>query len=137
VIRTVLIYSLVIAGAAFVLQWLEYQYAVRKFSTEIYVVIIAVGFAALGLWVGHHLSGGRKNTPFEPNQQAIDYLGLSRSEQRVLGLLADGMSNAEIAKRLHVTVNTVKSHLKSLYQKLEVARRTQAVNKARSLKIIE
>lgn len=137
VTKTILIYSIGIACAAFVLQWLEYQYAVRVFSTEIYIVIIALSFAVLGIWVGNRLTAQKKPGAFERNQQAIEYLGLSPSEQRVLTLLAQGLSNAEIADRIHISVNTVKSHLSNLYAKLEVSRRTQAVHKARSLKIVE
>lgn len=135
--KTILIYSIGIACAAFVLQWLEYQHAVRMFSTEIYFVIIALSFAALGIWVGNRLTVKNRPKPFQKNQRAIDYLGLSPREQRVLGFLAEGLSNAEIAARIHVSINTVKSHLGNLYAKLEVSRRTQAVHKARSLKIVE
>ena len=55
--KTIVIYSLAIAAAAFGLQWLEYQYAVRVFSTEIYIVLIALIFTALGIWVGNRLTG--------------------------------------------------------------------------------
>lgn len=135
--KTILIYSIGIACAAFALQWLEYQYAVRMFSTEIYFVVIALCFTTLGIWAGNRLTARSKSTPFQKNQRAIDYLGLSPSEQKVLALLAEGLSNAEIAARIHVSINTVKSHLGNLYAKLEVSRRTQAVHKARSLKIVE
>lgn len=135
--KPILIYSIGIACAAFALQWLEYKYAVRMFSTEFYFVIIALIFTALGIWVGNRLTARNRPRPFQKNQRAIDYLGLSPSEQKVLALLAKGLSNAEIAGRIHVSINTVKSHLGNLYAKLEVSRRTQAVHKARSLKIVE
>lgn len=135
--KKILMYSIGIACAAFALQWLEFQYAVRMFSTEIYIVIIALSFATLGVWVGNRLTTPKKSEPLQRNQQAIDYLGLTTSEQKVLTLLAEGLSNAEIANRIHVSINTVKSHLGSVYAKLDVSRRTQAVHKARSLNIVE
>lgn len=136
--RTILLYSLAVAGAAFVLQWLEYKVAVRAFSTELYIVLLALGFTALGIWVGHHLTRGTQPpaTEFAPNQQAIDYLGISGRELEVLGRLAEGLSNKEIAERLFVSPNTVKTHLANLYGKLEVSRRTQAIQKARELRLI-
>ncbi len=134
--RTIVLYALAMALAAFALQWLEYKYAVRVFSTEIYIVIIALGFTALGLWVGHRLTQGRSAEEFRRNDEAIDYLGISAREVEVLELLADGHTNKEIAGRLFVSPNTVKTHLANLYGKLDVSRRTQAIHKARSLRII-
>ena len=135
--KTIVIYSLVIAAAAFALQWLEYQYAVRVLSTEIYVVVIALAFTALGIWVGNRLTARSEPVPaFERNAQAMDYLGISDREYEVLELLAEGCSNREIGDKLFVSPNTVKTHLAHLYGKLEVSRRTQAVQKARTLRIL-
>ncbi len=134
---TIAVYSLTIAIAAFALQWLEYQYAVRVLSTEVYIVVIALLFTALGIWVGGQLTrGGGAPKAFEKNTQAIEYLGISQREFEVLELLAEGHSNKEIAESLFVSPNTVKTHLGNLYGKLEVSRRTQAVQKARALRMI-
>ncbi len=134
--KTIVLYSLAIAAAAFALQWLEYQYAVRFFSTEIYIVLIAVAFTILGIWVGNRLTRKGEGAPFEKNTQAIEYLGISDREYEVLELLAKGCSTKEIGKNLHVSPNTIKSHLARLYEKLDVSRRTQAIHKAKSLNII-
>lgn len=138
--RTILIYGLVyglgVAAAAFGLQWLEYRYAVRMLSTEIYVALIAALFTLLGIWVGHRLTRRRPPAPFERNAQALEYLGITDRELQVLELVAEGHSNREIARRLFVSPNTVKTHLAHLYEKLDVSRRTQAVRKARSLRLI-
>ena len=124
------------AAGAFVLQWLEYQYTVLRFSTELYVLFIAVGFTVLGAWAGHRLTGKSDAPVFQKNTQALDYLGISDREYQVLELLAEGHSNKEIASSLFVSPNTVKTHLAHLYQKLEVSRRTQAIQKAKSLQLI-
>lgn len=134
--KTILIYSLATAGGAFLLSWLEYQYTVRVFSTEIYIVFIALLFTALGIWVGHHLTTRPVSGSFKKNVDAIQYLGISTREYEVLLLLAEGHSNKEIAKRLFVSPNTVKTHLARLYGKLEVSRRTQAIHKAQKLEMI-
>ena len=134
--RTVVLYSLAVASGALLLRWLEYQYAVRVFSAEIYVAIIALSFTGLGVWVGHRLFASTARKPFERNIEAIEYLGISKREYEVLELLAHGHSNREIAEALIVSPNTVKSHLGRLYEKLEVSRRTQAIQKARTLRMI-
>jgi DNA-binding CsgD family transcriptional regulator len=133
--RTAVTYGLCLAAGAFALRWLEYQYTVRVFSTEIYSALIAVSFTALGLWLGQRLTR-RKAPPFEKNLSALQYLGVSDREYEVLSLLAVGLSNREIAQRLFVSPNTVKTHLAHLYEKLEVSRRTQAISKAKSLQLI-
>ncbi len=134
--RAILLYSLVIAAVAWLLQWLEYRYSVRAFSTEIYIVLIALGFTALGGWAGHRLTSGRSGSSFEKNVRVIETLGISERELEVLELLAEGYSNKEIAKRLFVSPHTVKTHLAHLYGKLEVSRRTEAIHEARRLRII-
>jgi DNA-binding CsgD family transcriptional regulator len=134
--RAILLYSLMIAAVAWLLQWLEYRYSVRAFSTEIYIVLVALGFTALGVWVGHRLTLGRSESSFEKNTRVIETLGISEREFEVLELLAEGHSNKEIAERLFVSPHTVKTHLAHLYDKLEVSRRTEAVRKARRLRMI-
>ena len=136
-LKTVILPAAVLGAAAVLLQWLDYRHALRSLSTEGYVVLLAIGFTVLGAWLGSRLT--RRRAPaagFELNRPAMEALGLSEREHEVLGLLAEGLSNAEIAKRLFVSPNTVKTHLARVYDKLEVGRRTQAVKKARQLRLI-
>jgi DNA-binding NarL/FixJ family response regulator len=134
--RTVLLYALALAAGAFALQWLQYNYLVRAFSTEIYIALIALAFAALGVWAGMRLARRPPAATFEKNAAAIAALGITPREEDVLALLAAGKSNKEIAQKLGVSPNTVKTQVASIYQKLEVQRRTQAVQKARELGLI-
>jgi len=134
--KTTLIYGLALAAGAFALRWLEYQHAVRAFSTEIYLVLIAAAFTVLGVWLGRRLTPRGAPAEFVKNAQALGYLGVSDREYEVLTLLADGLSNREIAERLFVSPNTVKTHLAHLYEKLAVSRRTQAISKAKELRLI-
>ncbi|ANO53231.1 hypothetical protein BA177_13250 [Woeseia oceani] len=124
------------AGGAMLLDWFEVQFLTRRYPIEIYVVVLCFLFTGLGVWLGHRLTRRRSCTSTGVNSAALNYLGISRREQEVLALLAEGRSNQEIADALFVSVNTVKTHLQSLYQKLDVARRGQAVEKARSLKLV-
>ena len=134
--RTITVYALALAVGAFVLQWLQYRYLVRAFPVEIYIVLIALAFAALGVWAGMKLSRRPAAATFEKNTAAIAALGVTPREHEVLTLLAAGKSNKEIAQKLGVSPNTIKTQVASLYQKLDVQRRTQAIQKARELAII-
>ena len=129
-------YGLAVAGGAFLLEWFEYQHAVRLFSTPIFVALVALIFTVLGIWVGNRLTARSPSPVFERNESALAYLGISDREYEVLELLARGHSNREIAKALFVSPNTVKSHVGRLYEKLGVSRRTQAVQRARSLRML-
>jgi DNA-binding CsgD family transcriptional regulator len=135
--RMVILYAIALALAVTALEWLEYRYVTRAFSTEIYIVLLAAAFAALGLWAGHRLT--RRRAPpaaFERNDAAIRSLGLTPRECEILGLLAAGRSTKEIARQLAISPNTAKTHLAKVYQKLAVQRRTQAIHKARELALI-
>jgi DNA-binding CsgD family transcriptional regulator len=134
-IRTILLYAGALAAAALVLQWLEYGRLMRLFTPEFYVVAIAIGFTLMGLWAGHALTA-RPRARFKRNAAAIAALGLSPRECEILELLASGKSNREMADALHISPNTVKTHLARVYEKLEVQRRVQAIEKARFLSLI-
>ena len=135
--RRIILYAIALALAVAALEWLEYRYVTRAFSTEIYIVLIAVGFAGLGLWAGQRLTRRRAPTPdFVRNDAAIRSLGLTPRECEILDLLASGRSTKEIARQLEISPNTAKTHLARVYQKLEVQRRTQAIHKARELALI-
>lgn len=134
--RTILMYGVALALAAVLLQWLDFQYAVRSMSGEVYVVLIALAFTALGAWAGGRLTRRRSPAAFEPNTRALESLAISPRQYEVLELLAAGHSNREIAGKLFVSENTVKTHVAHLYDKLDVSRRTQAVRKARDLRLL-
>lgn len=136
--RTILIFGGILAGAAFGLQWLEYQLLARTHPGELYVVLLALGFMGLGVWAGSRLFPRRAaGETFAVNVRAKETLGISEREFEVLGLLAAGRSNKEIASQLNVSPNTVKTHVAKLYDKLEVTRRTEAVMRARELGMLQ
>lgn len=134
--RTLLLYALAIALAVGALQWLEYRYVMRAFSTEIYVAILAAGFVALGLWAGMRLTPRPAAPGFARNEAAIRSLGLSPRECEILELLASGQSNKELARTLGISPNTVKTHVARVYEKLEAPNRIRAIEKVRWLALI-
>lgn len=135
-LRTILIYGALLAAGAFGLQWLEFQFVVRTHATETYLVLVALAFLGLGVWVGSRLFRRPPAAPFEPNLKVRETLGISDREFEVLSLLAQGRSNKEIANELDVSPNTVKTHVSKLFDKLEAQRRTEAISRARELGMI-
>ena len=134
---SVLAYGAVLAAGAGLLQWLEYRQLARIHSWEIQFALVAVLFLALGVWAGTRLVGGGRGAAAVPgNPAARTALGISEREQDVLALLAGGLSNKEIAARLNVSPNTVKTHVARLFEKLGARRRTEAILKARELGLI-
>ncbi len=134
--RHVLIYGLVGGVLITLLKWTEYRFLVIEHSLEIYGGLIAVTFAVLGIWLGLKLTRQKivvkevpvpAGEPFVPNERKQEDLGITRRELEVLELIAQGMSNREIAGKLYVSENTVKTHSSRVLDKLGAKRRTQAV----------
>ena len=136
-VRIGILYALALALAATALAWLQYSYAVRLFSTDIYIGVLALGFISLGLWAGTKLTPRPATAHFQRNDAAIRSLGLTIRECEILGMLASGQSNKEMARGLGISPNSVKTHIARVYEKLEVQRRIQAIEKARWLQLIE
>jgi DNA-binding CsgD family transcriptional regulator len=129
-------YGAALAAGALALQWLDYDRLAWSRPGEIYIALIAAAFLALGVLLGRRLFAAPKPAPFDGNPKAVASLGISPRELVVLQELAAGRSNKQIARRLEVSPNTVKTHVGRLYEKLGAERRTDAVNRARELGII-
>lgn len=129
-------YGAALAAGTLVLQWLDYYRLARSWPGEIYIGLIAAAFLALGVFIGMRVFTGPKPAPFDGNPKAVAALGVSPRELIVLQELAAGRSNKEIARRLDVSPNTVKTHLARLYDKLGARRRTDAIRRAREHGII-
>jgi len=129
------LYGLLLAAAAFGLQWLDLQRLARNYPGDFYIALIACGFLALGIYIGLQVLAP-KPSAFDGNPKAQASLGISGRELQVLQELAAGRSNKEIAVQLHVSANTVKTHTARLLEKLGAKRRTDAINRARELGIL-
>ena len=147
--KTIILYSISLALLLFFLKWLELRYIIFTHSLEIYAACIAVLFTALGIWLALKLSKPKietviverevrvnSNENIVPDVSLISQLEITKRELEILNLLAQGHSNQEIAATLFVSLSTVKTHNQNLFEKLDVKRRIQAVEKAKRLHLI-
>ena len=132
------------------MRFVEYRFLVVSHSVEIYAALVAAAFAALGIWFGLTLTGRKVEVrevtvevpvpaltgPFVADQARIEALGITPRELEVLQLIAEGLSNKEMAERLFVSENTLKTHTSRVFVKLGASRRTQAVQFAKSQGVI-
>ena len=146
--RIVFLYGISLAILLLFIKWLEWRFVIIEYSFELYVAAIAIMFTGLGIWLAKKLTQPRTNTlviekqvlvkteHFVLNEAEVTRLRLSKRELEVLQLMAEGLSNLQIADRLFLSLNTIKTHSSKIFEKLEVQRRTQAVEMARKLNII-
>ncbi len=161
--KHVLIFGLVGGLLIALLQAVEYRYIVVERSVEIYGAIVAAIFAAVGIWLGRKIARTRDvvrevavevpvevrievpvevrvevpaTAEFQRDERKRDALGITPREMEILELIASGLSNKEIAERVHVSENTVKTHSSRVFDKLGARRRTQAVQMAKDQRLI-
>jgi two-component system, NarL family, response regulator LiaR len=163
-VRHVLIYGAIGGLLIALMQWTEYRFVVIEHSIEIYGGLIAATFAGLGIWLGLKLTRGKKEIvvrevvvtkdvpvamaaatrtgvsalhgPFVPDDGKRVDLGITPRELEILELIAEGLSNREIAGKLFVSENTVKTHSSRVFDKLGAKRRTQAVQLGKELGLL-
>ena len=153
--KTVLIYGILGGVLIAALKLVEYRFLVLEHSLEIYGGIVALLFSALGIWLGLKLTRTRETVvvrevpvhvevqvpvmvagPFVRNETRLAQLGITPRELEILEAMAAGLSNREMADRLFVSENTVKTHAGRLFDKLSARRRTQAVQRAKEAGLI-
>ena len=144
-----ILYGVSLAILLFSLKWLQLRFVILDHAFEIYIAAIALIFTALGIWLALKLAKPKvktiiiekevyieKNGDFILNQRELNKLGISKRELEVLQLMAEGLSNQEIASRLFLSLNTIKTHSSRLFEKMDVERRTQAIDMAKKIGII-
>ena len=143
--KSVLLYGILGGALIALLKVVEYRYLVLEHSLEIYGGIVALLFSVLGIWLGLKLTRTRETVvvrevtvagPFTRNETQLQQLGITPRELEILEAMAGGFSNREIAERLFVSENTVKTHTARLFDKLAARRRTQAVQLAKEAGLI-
>ena len=147
--KATILYSVSLALLLFFLKWLELRFIIFEHSFEIYIGFIALLFTALGIWLALKLSKPKietvviekevyvtSNENFVLDTSLVAQLELSKRELQILSLLAQGHSNQEIAAKLFVSLSTIKTHNQNIFEKLDVKRRIQAVEKAKRLSLI-
>jgi DNA-binding CsgD family transcriptional regulator len=146
-VRDILLYGVCGGVLIAVLKLTEYRFLVVEHSVEIYGALVAVLFAGLGIWLGQTLTRKKPaviikevpapvTNPFVADETRVSQLGITPRELEILGLIATGLSNREIAGRLFVSENTVKTHSSRLFDKLCAKRRTQAVQIGKTARLI-
>lgn len=123
------------------LKVIEYKHFVHDYPTEVYVSLIAVIFTAVGIYLGLKWTRPKEvpvrgGGPFVLDEAKLREVGLTQREHQILGLIAEGLSNREIGERLFVSENTVKTHSSRLFEKMQVSRRVQAVQRGKDLGLI-
>jgi NarL family two-component system response regulator LiaR len=148
--RTVLVYGILGGVVITLLQLIRFRFLVVEHAVEIYGALVALTFAALGIWLGLRITQPKATVivkevpvpaaageaPFVPDAARLEQLGITRREHEILQLIATGLSNRQIAERLSVSENTVKTHASRLLDKLNARRRTQAVQLAKEAGLI-
>ncbi len=148
--KLILLYGLCLAVLMALLKWLELRFVIMENAFEIYAGCIALLFMGVGIWLALKLSKPKKETiivekeiyiketaDFVLNEKEIEKLSISKRELEVLQLMAEGLSNQEIAERLFVSLNTIKTHSSKVLEKMDVKSRMKAVEKAKRLAIIQ
>jgi DNA-binding NarL/FixJ family response regulator len=142
-----ILYGVSLALLLLLMKWLEWHFIIIDHAFEIYAAAIALIFTALGIWLAIKLITPKVKTvivekqvfassDFVLNEDELSRLRLSTRELEVLQLIADGLSNQQIAERLFVSLNTIKTHISNLFLKMQVERRTQAIEMAKRLGLI-
>lgn len=141
--KLVLLYGAALAVLVFALKWLQWKFLIIDNAIDIYIGLVAVFFTVLGIWVATQVMKPKVQTvikevpgPLAVNEAELKKLNLSSREYEVLQLLARGYSNARMAENLFLSLSTIKTHVSNLYLKMDVKSRTQALEKAKRLRII-
>lgn len=147
--RTILIFSSLAIALLLLFQLSKYSLWYQPVHIELYLVLIGGLFISLGIGLSRffNVETIRQNHRIEPPQQSTEATteinqvqltatGLSKREYEILLLIADGLSNNEIANQLFISESTVKTHVSKILSKLDAKRRTQAVQISRALNII-
>lgn len=134
--KPVVFYGGALALGAALLAWVDYQRLARTHFADVYLFLVGLACLALGVYIGARVLNPAKPSSFDGNPQALASLKISPAEHSVLEQLAAGYSNKEIAAKLELSPNTVKTHCQRLFEKLGAKRRTDAINRARELGIL-
>jgi len=138
-LKTVLRFGLIVIALLILFQLSNASLFIPSISADLVIGVGAVILLALGIYLGGNMKKDKVvkvNFPVKIDDQKVQELGLREREMQVLQLIAEGLSNVEIGERLFIAETTIKTHVSNLFVKLDVKRRTQAVTRARELRII-
>ena len=138
-LKQILLYGLGLAAVMVLLKYFEYSYTVKNFTQEVYIGLVATFFMGFGVWVTLRWVKTSKEhkTPVKSNHEVQLSLEISDREAEVLTSIVEGLSNKEIAEKLFLSESTIKTHCSNLFSKLGVNRRTQAIQQAKKIGLID
>jgi two-component system, NarL family, response regulator LiaR len=148
--KLVILYGASLAAILLLLKWLEFRFVIMDHAFDVYIGAIALLFTCLGIWLAIKLNKPKTETiivekeiyitksagDFIPDEKLLLAHGISKREWEVLRLMSEGLSNQEIASRLFLSLNTIKTHSSKLFEKLDAKRRTQAIEKAKRMGLL-
>lgn len=134
--KTVLVFSALTIAILLLFKFSTYSYLSGNIAVELVLGAIALVFFFVGLYINKRQAGKQPNPKTEIDHNMITQLGISNREYEVLVHLSKGMSNKEIADSLFVSESTIKTHVSNLLVKLDAKRRTQAIQKAKTLHLL-
>ena len=146
--KEIISYAISIAVLLLLFRWLEFRFLILQHQYEIYIGFISIFFLLFGIWLADKITKPKVKTivvekeirvavdNFVLNENELLQRNISKRELEVLTLMAKGLSNQEIAEQLFVSLNTIKTHSAKLFEKLEVKRRTQAIETAKKLQLL-
>jgi DNA-binding CsgD family transcriptional regulator len=146
--KEIISYALVMVVLLLLLRWLEFRFLILENQYGIYIGLISIFFLLFGIWLSRKVTQTKvktiviekqvrvRVTDFILNETELQQRNISKRELEVLTLMAQGLSNQEIAEKLFVSLNTIKTHSAKLFEKLEVKRRTQAIEIAKKLSLL-
>jgi len=132
----VLTFSALIIALLSLFKLSKYAYISGDLSIEVVIAIIAVIFFFIGVYMSRKSTSNTISEAGSVDEQKIAQLGLSKREYEVLLEISKGLSNKEIAKQLFLSESTIKTHVSNILVKLDAKRRTQAIQKAKTLRVI-
>ncbi len=134
--KTIFVFSALIVALLVLFKLSEYSYVSGDLGIETVISVIAILFFIIGVYINKRTSKKQDATLHEIDAEKVQHLGISKREYEVLVHISKGLSNKEIGDKLHVSESTIKTHVSNLLVKLDAKRRTQAIQKAKELKII-
>lgn len=144
--RQILLYGLILGLLLAFMQFIQYRLVFIQHAESVYTGLVALVCCIAGIWAGHKIASKWNPQSAEPaplvpatavpDEKVLARWNITPRELEVLQLIAQGLSNQEIAGRLFLSLNTVKTHTSNVFSKLDVQRRTQAIQKAKELGLL-
>jgi DNA-binding CsgD family transcriptional regulator len=142
--QVVIGFGLIILALLVLFQLAQYSYFRFNYGAEIWIGVFSIAFLAIGIFLSKRLFKTKPHIiekqivvdNFTLDEKQLEKSGISKRELEILQLINEGLSNQQIAGKLFVSENTVKKHISNLFLKLDVERRTEAVKKAKEMRIL-